>query len=132
MDCEPQDSLDHLANAPCEQVGVTGRLFRRWLWSNFRRVLAIEDTDWVASHNDLQWSNLCGPELSILDWEWFGRSPRGYDQAKLIAYSCHDHELTWGGGIRLFVSSEMSRFAKVFAAHTVRNDVLSGWLNPRC
>ncbi len=42
---------------------------------------------WVTSHGDLNWANLCGPDLVILDWEGWGLAPAGYDVAILHAYS---------------------------------------------
>ncbi|MFJ1590443.1 hypothetical protein ACIOD0_09395 [Kitasatospora albolonga] len=42
---------------------------------------------WSTAHGDLHWGNLCGPELSILDWEGWGVAPAGYDAALLHAHS---------------------------------------------
>lgn len=43
--------------------------------------------EWVVAHADLSWVNLTGPELWLLDWEDFGRAPRGWDAATLWAAS---------------------------------------------
>lgn len=41
----------------------------------------IPDEDWVCAHGDLGYANLTGPELMLLDWESWGRAPRGWDAA---------------------------------------------------
>lgn len=126
------ESLDALARQSCTRVHIQTGLFERWLWRHFRRRIPTTPSDWVPSHNDLQWSNLSHPELSILDWEWYGRSPRGYDQGTLIAYSCHEDDLVarleavFGPAFE----SEIGAFGKIFAAHTIRNSIQSGWLIP--
>lgn len=43
--------------------------------------LRIEE--WATAHADLGWPNLTGPELWIIDWEDWGRAPRGLDAANL-------------------------------------------------
>ncbi|MEV0622435.1 aminoglycoside phosphotransferase [Nonomuraea sp. NPDC050404] len=40
-------------------------------------------TDWAVAHGDLGYANLCGPDLTILDWESWGRAPVGWDAAGL-------------------------------------------------
>jgi hypothetical protein len=126
------ESLEALARQPCTRVHIEPGLFERWLWRHFRCRLTIGAFDWVPSHNDLQWSNLSHPDLSILDWEWFGRSPRGYDQGALIAYSCHDQELTarLEQTFKPALATDIGAFGKLFAAHTIRNSIRSRWLTP--
>ena len=43
--------------------------------------------EWSTAHADLNWANLTGPALWILDWEDWGRAPRGLDAANLWASS---------------------------------------------
>jgi hypothetical protein len=126
------ESLETLARQSCTRVHIQTDLFERWLWRHFKRRVTISPSDWVASHNDLQWSNLSHPELSILDWEWYGRSPRGYDQGMLIAYSCHEDKLVvrLEDVFRPAFERDIATFGKIFAAHTIRNSIQSGWLNP--
>ncbi len=38
---------------------------------------------WHSAHADLNWANVTGPSLSILDWEDWGLAPRGLDAATL-------------------------------------------------
>ncbi|MER5632204.1 hypothetical protein [Streptomyces nitrosporeus] len=46
-----------------------------------------EPPSWTTAHGDVQWSNLAGPTLQILDWERWGRAPEGYDAAVLYVSS---------------------------------------------
>ena len=39
--------------------------------------------EWSTAHADLNWANMTGPALWILDWEDFGTAPRGLDAANL-------------------------------------------------
>jgi hypothetical protein len=39
--------------------------------------------EWITAHADLNWANLTGPQLWILDWVDWGRAPRGLDAANL-------------------------------------------------
>lgn len=50
-------------------------------------------TEWSVAHADMSWVNLTGPTLWILDWEDFGRAPRGWDAATLWAASLAVPEL---------------------------------------
>lgn len=40
-------------------------------------------TEWAVAHGDLGWPNLTAPVCYFLDWEDWGRAPRGYDAATL-------------------------------------------------
>ena len=44
-------------------------------------------TDWACAHGDLGYANLCGPRLSIIDWESWGMGPVGWDEACLWSAS---------------------------------------------
>jgi hypothetical protein len=125
-------SLGALARQPCPRMHVQTGLFERWLNRHFRIRPMITPSNWVTSHNDLQWSNLSHPNLSILDWEWYGQSPQGFDHGSLIVYSCHDEELTarLEGVFEPALESGIGPFGKLFAAHTIRNSIRSGWLSP--
>lgn len=39
--------------------------------------------EWEVAHGDLHFGNLTGPRLTILDWEYWGWAPAGYDAAVL-------------------------------------------------
>ena len=40
-------------------------------------------SEWSCAHADLNWTNLTGPELWMLDWGDWGMAPRGLDAARL-------------------------------------------------
>lgn len=125
-------SLNALALQPCTRVHIQASLFERWLKRHFRKPPKIAATDWVPSHNDLQWSNLSHPTIFFLDWEWYGQSPRGYDLGTLMTCSCHDNELLsrLEDAFKPALSTEISAFGKLFAAHTISNSIRNGWLTP--
>jgi hypothetical protein len=47
----------------------------------------LASAPWSTAHGDLQYANLCAPDLSMLDWEGWGIAPRGYDAAMLHSHS---------------------------------------------
>lgn len=54
--------------------------------ATIHKVFADVDTtvdEWTTAHGDLFWTNLTAPDCWILDWEDWGRAPRGYDAASL-------------------------------------------------
>lgn len=44
----------------------------------------ISRVPWITAHCDLHWGNLTAPNLTILDWETWGKAPAGYDAASLL------------------------------------------------
>jgi hypothetical protein len=51
-------------------------------------------SEWSCAHADLNWANLTGPELWMLDWEDWGMAPRGLDAARLWFSSLTQPALT--------------------------------------
>ncbi|MFD7023089.1 phosphotransferase [Promicromonospora sukumoe] len=43
----------------------------------------LDRVDWEVAHGDLHFGNLTAPRLTILDWEYWGWAPAGYDAAVL-------------------------------------------------
>jgi hypothetical protein len=43
--------------------------------------------EWTTAHGDFAWGNVTAPACVILDWEDWGRAPRGFDAAMLWLYS---------------------------------------------
>jgi hypothetical protein len=80
-------ALDALADTPTERV-VRGQaevtLQLRQFFGD-RIDPAVES--WTTAHADLHWANLTAPDLTILDWEGWGRAPAGYDAATLYCHS---------------------------------------------
>ncbi|ACU77767.1 conserved hypothetical protein [Catenulispora acidiphila DSM 44928] len=81
--------------------------------------------EWTTAHADLNWANMTGPELWILDWEDWGRAPRGLDAAhlwfgslavpglaeKVLAHRRPDLESATGRTMRLFKCAELLAWA---------------------
>ena len=65
----------------------------RMVGQRFGRRAPYDVDEWRMSHGDLHWSNLTAPTLSILDWEFYGAAPRGYDAAMLLMFSLNEPEL---------------------------------------
>ena len=77
--------------------------------------------EWTTAHADLNWANMTGPQLRILDWEDWGRAPRGLDAANLwfssltvpglaekVLHHCQaDLESPTGRTMRLFKCAEL-------------------------
>jgi hypothetical protein len=68
-------SGDHLARRITEVFG--------------KQVAGVDLTvpEWTTAHGDFHWGNLTAPTCYLLDWESWGRAPRGYDAATLWGFS---------------------------------------------
>jgi len=92
------------------------------------KVLPGADTpieEWSTAHADLNWANMTGPGLWILDWEDWGRAPRGLDAAnlwfsslavpglaeKVLRHRQDDLESPTGRTMRLFKCAEVLAWA---------------------
>lgn len=80
-------SLDRLAACPTKRVKVKQEKITRRVMVFFGDELDTEVTHWATAHGDFHWGNLQFPNLSILDWEGWGKAPVGYDAATLYCYS---------------------------------------------
>lgn len=82
-------SLTALAAAPTTRVSTpdTEPMTQHRLTETIKRVFpGLTDTqidEWTTAHADLNWANLTAPECFLLDWEDWGRAPRGLDAANL-------------------------------------------------
>jgi len=85
-------SLDALARHECARIAVVdgkplteGRVARviESVWPGFSRTSIDE---WSSAHSAMNWANLTGPACWIIDWQCWGRAPRGLDAAML--WSC--------------------------------------------
>jgi hypothetical protein len=84
---ELRRTVDTVAATPTHRINadqdkVTDRIRQR-----FGDDVDPTVTEWETVHGDLHWANLLGPEFGLLDWEWWGRGPRGTDAATLLCYS---------------------------------------------
>jgi hypothetical protein len=86
---------------------------------------AVDVDEWAPAHADLTWANVTGPSLWILDWEDWGRAPRGLDAAtlwfasltvptiaeKVRRHRSSDLNSTTGKTMMLFKCAELLRWA---------------------
>ncbi|MBP2321210.1 hypothetical protein JOF56_001595 [Kibdelosporangium banguiense] len=70
------------ARTNTSQIRVTQRIEER-----FGADVETVVDQWETVHGDLHWSNLVGPDFGLLDWELWGRGPRGTDAATLLCHS---------------------------------------------
>ena len=91
-------------------------------------------SEWHVAHGDPNWGNVTGPELALLDWEFWGMAPRGFDLAYLTAFSCSEPELQ--RRLETAFADELEtpsgRVAYLAALALVLNRVEAGWLAPDC
>ncbi len=82
-------SLTTLAAAPTTRLATpdTEPVTQERLTATIERVfpgrLDTHLAEWTTAHADLNWANLTGPQCWLLDWEDWGRAPRGLDAANL-------------------------------------------------
>jgi hypothetical protein len=85
-------SLDALAEQATSRWATPGMrpLTQERVTDTIHQVFPDIDTaidEWTTAHGDLAWANLTAPNCVILDWEDWGRAPRGYDAAVLWSES---------------------------------------------
>lgn len=129
---ELKQSLDRLHENSSSQTHISSDALKQWLYDSHQIEYDFPENEWRLSHNDLNWSNLTAPKLSILDWEWHGLSPVGFDSGLLIAYSCKNKQL-----VRRLESAFEADFetftgcaARAFATDQLLSAAMNGWLDP--
>ena len=80
-------SLDALSAWKTDRISVEQETIARRFLVFYGDDIDPTITEWTTAHGDLHWSNLVAPQLSILDWEAWGRAPVGLDAATLYCYS---------------------------------------------
>jgi hypothetical protein len=73
--------------ATVDSIPITQSRITDTIRSAFGDTACTDVSVWGGVHADLNWSNVTAPELSILDWEDYGRGPVGLDHAGLWAAS---------------------------------------------
>lgn len=77
-------ALDIIAAVPTQRISVRPE-FLTWAMPHYLG-LPIKPPpidEWTTAHGGPHYANLCSPDLTILDWEGWGRAPAGYDAATL-------------------------------------------------
>lgn len=86
-------ALNSLSTHASNGTFLRQKTLEDWLFARHHIRHEFPQGDWRLSHNDLNWGNVTAPALSILDWEWHGYSPVGYDIGRLIAFACRQSDL---------------------------------------
>ncbi|MFE2043475.1 hypothetical protein ACFXAZ_21620 [Streptomyces sp. NPDC059477] len=82
-----RNALGAVSEVPTDRVAIRQERLH-WAMPEFLGIqVDTEIPEWATLHADIQWSNLVGPELCILDWERWGLGPAGYDEANLYVSS---------------------------------------------
>lgn len=89
--------------------------------------------EWRAAHGDLNWSHLTAPALCLLDWEMWGRAPRGFDAACLISFSCANPKLVARLSVAFAddLNTPSGRVAQLAQCSAMLGMVEVGWLDPK-
>ncbi|WP_416986149.1 hypothetical protein [Streptomyces sp. T028] len=85
LDALAAQSAPRLATPDTETI--TQELVTSTLGVVFPEVTDTTVEEWRPAHADLTWANVTGPEFCMIDWEDWGRAPRGLDAATLWVHS---------------------------------------------
>ncbi|MGW3031226.1 aminoglycoside phosphotransferase [Streptomyces sp. NPDC001178] len=80
-------ALTNLAEHSTDRVSMGQAHLSRRIHEVYGEDIDTTITDWACAHGDLGYANLCGPRLSLLDWESWGMGPVGWDAACLWSAS---------------------------------------------
>ncbi|MER6011548.1 aminoglycoside phosphotransferase [Streptomyces bluensis] len=80
-------ALTHLAAHSTDRVAMGQAHLTRRIHEVYGDDIDTTITEWACAHGDLGFANLCGPRLSIIDWESWGMGPVGWDAACLWSAS---------------------------------------------
>ncbi|MEU5858864.1 hypothetical protein [Nocardiopsis dassonvillei] len=86
-------ALVNLAATDTDRVSLVQEDIDRSITQAFGGRADTTVSDWCIGHGDLHWGNVTAPELFLLDWDSWGRVPRGLDTAKLWEASYRVPEL---------------------------------------
>lgn len=129
---ELKASLHSIGRLPPPRQKFDPKWVSRLLAERFKLNATIRTEEWRTAHGDLQWSNLTAPKLTLLDWESWGAAPRGYDAARLIAFSCASPALV--ERLRAAFAEEIDtpsgRVTQLFACAEMLAAIESGTFNP--
>ncbi|HZX03533.1 hypothetical protein [Kribbella sp.] len=78
------NALHTLAAHPLPSHGMDATDVNDGIRAYFGIDVDISRVPWITAHCDLHWGNLTAPNLTILDWETWGKAPAGYDAASLL------------------------------------------------
>lgn len=80
------DSLARIQQAPPHSQTLHTR-FGTWVKEECLVYTSLRVDKLVTGHGDFHWGNFRLPDLYIVDWEYWGKVPEGYDAAQLLVMS---------------------------------------------
>jgi len=85
--------LDRIAALPLTRWYLHPGSVARMIAERFGVRAPVVVDEWRNAHGDVNWANVTTPHLALLDWEYWGAAPRGYDAATLLMHSTGDAAL---------------------------------------
>jgi hypothetical protein len=82
-----KSSLTALAAHPTGRVAMSQEHLSRRIGEVYGNQVDTTVEEWATAHGDLHWGNVTAPQCWLLDWEDWGRGPRGLDAATLWGFS---------------------------------------------
>lgn len=86
--------LDRVGGMPLTRWHAHPGTIARVIARRFGARAPIDIDEWRVAHGDINWGNVTTPSLSLLDWEYWGAAPRGFDAATLLVHSIIDPAMT--------------------------------------
>lgn len=80
-------SLAALAKHATDRVGMRQDHLTRRINQVFDGEVDTTIDDWTTANTDVHWGNVTAPDCYLLDWEDWGKGPRGLDAATLWGHS---------------------------------------------
>jgi len=87
-------ALDRVGEMPLTRWHAHPGTIARVVARRFGRRAPIDIDEWRNAHGDINWGNVTMPSLALLDWEYWGAAPRGFDAATLLVHSIIDSAMT--------------------------------------
>lgn len=80
-------ALAALAKHPTDRVGMRQDHLTRRINQVFDEAVDTTIDEWTTANTDVHWGNVTAPACYLLDWEDWGKGPRGLDAATLWGHS---------------------------------------------
>lgn len=91
---ELKRAIDAVNKTPLSRWHVHPGRIARTIGQRFGSKAPYTVDEWQTAHGDLNWGNVTAPNLMLLDWEFWGAAPRGFDAASLLSHSLLDPQLS--------------------------------------
>lgn len=85
--------VTQISRTPLSRWSVHPGAIARVISRRFGRRVPYQVDEWRTAHGDLGWNNVTAPQFTLIDWEFWGAAPRGFDAATLLTNSTLDPDL---------------------------------------